>query len=88
MPRKPPLISDEQRAALAAVGSEGVASMAIMVKLLRALITKGVLAEIEVQAILDAAAGAVERATEQQQGRAGPAASGHIRHLLDHFQKD
>ncbi len=77
---------DEQRKALAEIGSQGMASLAVLVKMLTSLRAKGILADVEVTAILDAAVESVESAPAS--GSIAASASRQIRRLLDHFQTD
>jgi hypothetical protein len=82
---------DHQREAelglIVGVGNQGLAGLAIFSKLLRALMTKGVLRQIEVIAILDAAAESLERnvGSDQTGGRLVQAAALSIRQMMDQF---
>ena len=63
-------------------GSQGTSGLAVMQKLLRALITKGVLRQIEVIAILDAAAESAEKAPDKLGGRYSKSIGATIRQML------
>ena len=69
------------------LGSHGTASLAIFTKLLRALVSKGVLREIDVVAILDAAAESAEKAPDQLDGRYSKSVAESIRQMMDGFLK-
>jgi hypothetical protein len=72
---------------LVAVGSQGTAALAIFQTLLRALVSKGVLREIEVIAILDSAAESAEKQPDELGGIYSKSVGVMIRQMMDDFGK-
>jgi hypothetical protein len=70
---------------IVALGSQGTASLAIFTKLLRALVSKGILREIDVIAILDAAAESAEKAPDELGGKYSTSVGESIRQMMDDF---
>jgi hypothetical protein len=72
---------------LVSLGSQGTASLAVISKLMRALVTKKTLSEIEALAIFDAAAESVERLQMPTQigERYRKAVAKHIRDVMVQF---
>lgn len=60
--------NDEARLIIA-LGSQGTAALAVMLKMLRAFVSKGILQPIELVAILDAAAEGAERTPDEFDGK-------------------
>ena len=67
---------------LIGVGSQGTAALAIFIKLLRALISKGVLQPTEVAAILDAAAESAEASPDVFGGLYSKSVGAAIRQMM------
>jgi hypothetical protein len=76
---------DMEEDLIIALGSQGTASLAIFTKLLRALVSKGVLREIDVVAILDAAAESAEKAPDRSGGKYSKSVGESIRQMMDDF---
>jgi hypothetical protein len=76
---------EEEAKLIIALGSQGTATLAIMLKLLRAFIAKGLLSQIEVVAILDAAAESAEKAPDAFGGTYAQSTGATIRQMLGQF---
>ena len=70
---------------IVSLGSQGTAALAIFIKLLRALVSKGVLREIDVVAILDAAAESAEKTPDELGGKYSKSVGESIRQMMDDF---
>lgn len=76
---------NEMEELIIGVGSQGTASLAVIMKLLRALVSKGVLKQIEVVAILDSAAESAEKSPDAIEGKYSAATARSVRDMMDHF---
>jgi polyhydroxyalkanoate synthesis regulator phasin len=76
-----------QQDLLIGAGSQGTAALAVIMKLMRALVTKGAITEIEALAILDAAAESAERAQQPRElgQKYARSVSATIRQMMDTF---
>jgi hypothetical protein len=69
------------------LGSQGAAALSILLKLTRALVSKGVLKPIELTAILDAAAESAGKSPDQLGGRYSKEVEKTIRQMMDEAPK-
>lgn len=86
--KRPNTRAEADERLLISLGSQGTASLAIMIKMLRAFEAKGLLKKIEVIAILDAAAESAERSHDRLGGKYSTATGAAIRHLLQQWLED
>lgn len=76
---------EDEAKLIIALGSQGTATLAIMLKMLRAFIAKGLLSRVEVLAILDAAAESAEKSSDAFGGKYAQSTGATIRQMLGQF---
>jgi hypothetical protein len=74
-----------EEALIMGIGSQGTATLAIMLKMMEAFIAKGILTRVEVIEILDFAAEAAEEAPDELGGRYSKSTAASIRQMITLF---
>lgn len=83
--KRPTTQAEMDERLLISLGSQGTASLAVMLKMLRAFVAKEILSEVEVMAILDAAAESAEKAPDRLGGKYSKSTGATIRQMMQDY---